>query len=54
MKARRNDYLQPASRVVPVRLRGILMSSGTSEQSETGNETVGPEWEKSEANQELY
>lgn len=37
MKARRNDYLQPASRVVPVRLRGILMSSGTSEQSETGD-----------------
>lgn len=37
MKTRRNDYLQPASRVVPVRLRGILMSSGTSEQSETGD-----------------
>lgn len=33
MKTRRNDYLQPASRVVPVRLRGILMSSVPSEQS---------------------
>lgn len=53
MKARRNDYLQPASRVVPVRLRGILMSSGTSEQSETGAADAA-EWEQSEANRELY
>ena len=33
MKAMRTEYLRPASWVVPVRLRGILMSSGTSEQS---------------------
>lgn len=33
MKTMRTEYLRPASRVVPVRLRGILMSSGTSEQS---------------------
>ena len=33
MKTMRTEYLRPASWVVPVRLRGILMSSGTSEQS---------------------